>query len=167
MPNEIQLQTRLARLAVVVALLTSFAQADHLEFNRDIRPILSDKCFACHGFDAKTREAGLRLDTPEGAYALKDGIQAIKPGDLEESEAWHRVTHSDEDEVMPPPESNKSLTEEEKEVLKRWIEEGAKYQPHWAFVPPKKVAPSVVEGRNPIDRFHRSTSRRGGIVVLA
>ena len=153
MPNEIQLQTRLARLAVVVALLTSFAQADHLEFNRDIRPILSDKCFACHGFDAKTREAGLRLDTPEGAYALKDGIQAIKPGDLEESEAWHRVTHSDEDEVMPPPESNKSLTEEEKEVLKRWIEEGSKYQPHWAFVPPKKVAPSVVEGRNPIDHF--------------
>jgi hypothetical protein len=116
-PNEIQLQTRLARLAVVVALLTSFAQADHLEFNRDIRPILSDKCFACHGFDAKTREAGLRLDTPEGAYILKDGMAAIKPGDLDGSEVWHRVTHRDADEIMPPPESNKSLTAEEKKLL--------------------------------------------------
>ena len=125
-----------------------------LEFNRDIRPILSDKCFACHGFDAKTREGGLRLDTEEGAYSLKDGVQAIKPGDLQGSEVWHRITHVDEDEVMPPPESNKSLTKEEREVLKRWIEDGGKYQAHWAFVPPKKMAPPVVLGaRNPIDQF--------------
>jgi hypothetical protein len=125
-----------------------------LEFNRDIRPILSDKCFACHGFDAKTREGGLRLDTEEGAYFLKDGVQAIKPGDLQGSEVWHRITHVDEDEVMPPPESNKSLTKEEREVLRRWIEEGGKYQAHWAFVPPKKMAPPVVLGaRNSIDQF--------------
>ena len=124
------------------------------EFNRDIRPILSDKCFACHGFDAKTREGGLRLDTEEGAYSLKDGVQAIKPGDLQGSEVWHRITHVDEDEVMPPPESNKSLTKEEREVLKRWIEDGGKYQAHWAFVPPKKMAPPVVLGaRNSIDQF--------------
>ncbi|MDA8976052.1 DUF1553 domain-containing protein [bacterium] len=142
-------------LAFVVGLLLSAPGAwAKMEFNRDIRPILSDKCFACHGFDAKTREAGLRLDTEEGAYSLKDGVQAIKPGDLQGSEVWHRITHDDEDELMPPPESNKGLTEGEKEVLKRWIEEGAKYQPHWAFVPPKKRAPPVVSGaRNPIDQF--------------
>ncbi|MDB4389663.1 DUF1553 domain-containing protein [Akkermansiaceae bacterium] len=142
-------------LAFVVGLLLSAPGAwAKLEFNRDIRPILSDKCFACHGFDAKTREAGLRLDTEEGAYSLKDGVQAIKPGDLQGSEVWHRITHDDEDELMPPPESNKGLTEGEKEVLKRWIEEDGKYQPHWAFVPPKKRAPPVVSGaRNPIDQF--------------
>ena len=142
-------------LAFVVGLLLSAPGAwAKLEFNRDVRPILSDKCFACHGFDAKTREAGLRLDTEEGAYSLKDGVQAIKPGALQESEVWHRITHDDEDELMPPPESNKSLTEGEKEVLKRWIEEDAKYQLHWAFVPPKKRAPPVVSGaRNPIDQF--------------
>ncbi len=145
----------ICRLAFVVGLLLSASGAwAKLEFNRDVRPILSDKCFACHGFDAKTREAGLRLDTEEGAYSLKDGVQAIKPGALQESEVWHRITHSDEDELMPPRESNKSLTEGEKEVLKRWIEGGAKYQPHWAFVPPKKRAPPVVSGaRNPIDQF--------------
>ncbi|MDB4503151.1 DUF1553 domain-containing protein [Akkermansiaceae bacterium] len=142
-------------LAFVVGLLLSAPGAwAKMEFNRDIRPILSDKCFACHGFDAKTREAGLRLDTEEGAYSLKDGVQAIKPGDLQGSEVWHRITHDDEDELMPPPESNKGLTEGEKEVLKRWIEEDGKYQPHWAFVPPKKRAPPVVSGaRNPIDQF--------------
>ena len=145
----------ICRLALVVGLLLSAPGAwAKLEFNRDVRPILSDKCFACHGFDAETREAGLRLDTEEGAYSLKDGVQAIKPGALQESEVWHRITHSDEDELMPPPESNKSLTEGEKEVLKRWIEDGAKYQPHWAFVPPKKRATEVVSGaRNPIDQF--------------
>ena len=142
-------------LAFVVGLLLSAPGAwAKLEFNRDVRLILSDKCFACHGFDAKTREAGLRLDTEEGAYSLKDGVQAIKPGDLQGSEVWHRITHVDEDEVMPPPESNKSLTKEEREVLKRWIEDGGKYQAHWAFVPPKKMAPPVVLGaRNPIDQF--------------
>ena len=142
-------------LAFVVGLLLSAPGAwAKLEFNRDVRPILSDKCFACHGFDAKTRKAGLRLDTEEGAYFLKDGVQAIKPGALQESEVWHRITHDDEDELMPPPESNKSLTGGEKEVLKRWIEDGAKYQPHWAFVPPKKRAPPVVSGaRSPIDQF--------------
>jgi len=132
----------------------ALVQADEVEFNQDVRPILSDKCFACHGFDAKTREAGLRLDTADGAYALRDGGQAIKPGDLEGSEVWSRITHVDEDEVMPPPESNKILTEKEKETLKQWIEEGAKYQSHWAFLPPKKPVPPEVSGtRHPIDQF--------------
>lgn len=143
---------------------SAFAQAEELEFNRDVRPILSDKCFACHGFDAKTREAGLRLDTEEGAYALKDEMQAIKPGDLENSEVWKRITHRDVDELMPPPESNKNLMEEEKGTLKQWIEEGAQYQAHWAFVPPKKMTPPSATGaRNPIDQFIGSRLKKEGL----
>jgi hypothetical protein len=113
-----------------------------LRFNRDIRPILSDNCFACHGFDTKKREAGLRLDTPEGAYAVTDGVQAIKPGDLKRSEVWTRINSDDEDEVMPPPESHKKLNPRQKASIKRWIEEGAAYQMHWAFeAPVKPVVP--------------------------
>jgi hypothetical protein len=159
--GKLWLNERVSRFGATTSWLMmatmAFGDLERLEFNRDIRPILSDKCFACHGFDAKTREAGLRLDTVEGAYELKDGMQAIKPGKPGQSEVWHRITSTDADEMMPPPESNKSLTMEETELLKRWIEEGAKYQPHWAFVPPRKPAPPVTvspgEVRNPIDQF--------------
>src|SRR5262245_12897514 len=99
-----------------------------IEFNRDVRPILADACFACHGFDAKSRKAKLRLDTPEGAYALRKDIYAIKPGSLDESEAWKRVISPHADSVMPPPESNKTLTAAQKETLRLWIVQGAKYQ---------------------------------------
>jgi len=109
------------------------ADGGKLRFNQDIRPIFSDKCFACHGFDAKKRKADRRLDTPEGAYAVADGVQAIAPGDLAKSEAWKRILSRDEDEVMPPPESHKKLSDAEKALIKRWIEEGATYQKHWAF----------------------------------
>src|SRR5436305_2238241 len=84
--------------------------ADPLSFNRDIRHILSSNCFACHGFDAKKRQAELRLDTPEGATADHDGARAIVPGDLAKSELWRRITSTDEDEMMPPLTSNKKLT---------------------------------------------------------
>ena len=114
-----------------------------VRFNHDIRPILSDKCFACHGFDAKKRKADRRLDTPEGAYAVNDDVQGIKPGDLAKSEVWKRITTNDEDDVMPPPETHKKLTEEEKALIKRWIEEGAPYEKHWAFeMPVKPEVPS-------------------------
>ena len=86
------------------------ADAELLSFNRDIRPILSSKCFACHGFDAKKRQAELRLDTPEGATAEHDGVRAIVPGDLAKSELWRRMTSTDDDEMMPPPASKKTLT---------------------------------------------------------
>ncbi|MDB4438321.1 DUF1553 domain-containing protein [bacterium] len=166
MPNEFQLKASLARFGRVVALLTSSAQAGDLEFNRDIRPILSDKCFACHGFDAETREAGLRLDTPEGAYALKDGVQAVKPGDLGQSELWHRVTNTDPDEVMPPPGKNKDLSDVEKDLLRRWIEQGAEYQQHWAFVPPKKTQPPATPGgQNQIDRFILARLKKEGLAL--
>src|SRR5437764_4614180 len=102
-------------LSVVVASLfvgPARAADRALSFNRDIRPILSSKCFACHGFDAKKRQADLRLDTPEGALAEHDGVRAIAPGDLAKSELWRRVTSSDHDEMMPPPTSNKTLSAE-------------------------------------------------------
>jgi hypothetical protein len=125
------------------------AQSGTVEFNRDIRPILSDKCFHCHGFDPKTREAGLRLDEREAAIEEKDGIRAIVPGKPDESEMILRIFSADADEAMPPPDSNKKLTPEQKETLKRWIAEGAPYEPHWAYREPKR--PEVPQGRTAID----------------
>jgi hypothetical protein len=152
------------RLTILLTTLT-LASATHakLSFNQDIRPILSAKCIACHGpdegVDAKgkpNRKAGLRLDTPEGAYALKDGIAAIKPGSLTDSEAWIRIT--DKDDPMPPEDGHaKPLTSAEKELIKQWIVEGAEYEDFWAFVPAKKQAPPSVKNPswaiNDIDRF--------------
>ncbi|MDF2159327.1 PSD1 and planctomycete cytochrome C domain-containing protein [Algoriphagus sp. CAU 1675] len=114
---------------------------DQVSYNFHIRPILSDKCFACHGPDANKREANLRLDTPEGAFsALKDspGKYALVAGKPQDSELYHRISSSDPSELMPPPESNLSLSETEVALLKKWIEQGAEYEPHWAFVKPKK-----------------------------
>lgn len=131
--------------------------ADDLQFNRDIRPILSANCFACHGFDAKKREADLRLDVPDDAFAPRDGKTAIKPGDLTGSELWRRIVSDDPNLVMPPPSSRKALTAAEKDTLKRWIEQGAVYQKHWAFEAPVVTTPpevaSSMPGRNEIDRF--------------
>ncbi len=123
-------------------------------FNRDIRPILSDNCFACHGFDTRKRKAGLRLDTAEGAFTPdKDGKVAIKPGDVQGSELWHRLNSTDHDEVMPPSESHKTVTPAQKELLKRWIEAGAPYQKHWAFEGISHPAPPSFSAENPVDRF--------------
>lgn len=136
--------------------------AEPLTFNRDIRPILSDKCFACHGFDEETREAKLRLDTPEGAFRKKRrGKSAIVPGQLEESESWLRIISDDEEEVMPPPDSHKSLSDEEKGILKRWIEEGATYQRHWAFEAPVKQEVPAGTGSE-IDRFVEASLKKEG-----
>ena len=90
-------------------------------FNRDIRPILSENCFACHGFDAKKREADLRLDTADGAFSDLGGYRAIVPGDPAKSEVWQRILSTDPDEIMPPPKSHKTLTDEQKDTLRRWI----------------------------------------------
>ncbi len=122
---------------VVCAALGVAAPAP-VDFNRDIRPILAENCFACHGFDESARKAKLRLDVKESAYAEREGIVPIKPGDLDASEAWLRIISPHEDEVMPPPDSHRSLTAEQKEKIKAWIEQGAPYAEHWAFIPPKK-----------------------------
>src|SRR5712671_6527648 len=100
-----------------------------IQFNRDIRPILSDNCFSCHGIDAKKREAKLRLDIAEGAFkANEDGVAPITPGDPGKSEVWLRIISDDKDEMMPPPKSHKKITAEQRKVIKRWIEEGAPFQ---------------------------------------
>ena len=126
---------------------------ERIEFNRDIRPILSQNCFACHGFDPKHREGGLRLDTFEGATADRDGSRGIVAGSIDQSEVWKRITSTDADEVMPPPKSNKPrLSDEEQAILKRWIEQGAEYQRHWSFEAPKK-APVPADAGHPIDFF--------------
>lgn len=134
------------------------AAEPEIDYNRDIRPILSDKCFSCHGFDPGQRKAGLRLDTAEGAYAPIQGANpAIKPGKPEASEAWSRIQGEDESLRMPPADSHKVLSAGEKALLKTWIAQGAKYSRHWSFVPPTR--PPVPAGfsngpnRNPIDAF--------------
>lgn len=132
-------------------------ETDQISYNFHIRPILSDKCFACHGPDANKRESDLRLDTEEGAFkALKEspGKFALVAGKPEQSEMYHRILSSDPSEVMPPPESNLSLTEEEISLIKRWIEQGAKYEPHWAFLKVEKPkVPKSDWGHNEIDAF--------------
>ncbi|MBT5379108.1 MAG: DUF1553 domain-containing protein [Opitutae bacterium] len=116
-----------------------FAQVN---FNRDVRPILSDRCFACHGPDAHDRKAKLRLDQEsgeDGAYRIHKGSTAIKPGSIKDSELWYRITTDDADDLMPPAKSHKDpLAKEEQAIIKRWIEEGAPYEQFWAFVPARK-----------------------------
>lgn len=137
------------------------ASADRPDFNREIRPILSDNCFACHGPDDSTRKARLRLDRREGATEpSRSGALAIVPGDPDSSELIARITATDPGEVMPPPETGKSLTPEQVDVLRRWIASGADYQTHWAFVPPRRPPvpeppADVLEApiSNPIDAF--------------
>ena len=96
-----------------------------VSFNRDIRPILSSKCFHCHGPSEKSRKAKLRLDIEAEALSERDGIRAIVPGNLDESELWHRILSDDPEEMMPPPESKKPMTKEEVSLFKAWIDEGA------------------------------------------
>jgi hypothetical protein len=129
-----------------------------IDFNRQIRPILSDNCFACHGPDEKTRKAKLRLDTKEGAFGkLRDDGVVIMPGKAAQSELIARITAHDVTELMPPPKSNKKLTKDQIELLRQWIDQGAAWSTHWAFVPPSKPAlPGVKNSawpKNPIDRF--------------
>src|SRR5437879_5380342 len=107
-------------------------------FDRDIRPIFSDNCYQCHGPDEKARKAKLRFDTKEGAFRVKDGKTVIVPGKTAESELVRRVTSSDPEEVMPPPKSNRKLTASQIGLLRRWVEEGAKWGVHWAFVAPAR-----------------------------
>jgi hypothetical protein len=141
---------------------------EDIRFNRDVRPILSDNCFACHGQDAKKRKAKLRLDQSEGALAERDGVRAIVPGDLEQSELWARINEKDEDEVMPPPKSHKVLTVAEKNVLKRWIEQGAEYEGHWSFqAPQKQEVPQIAGVENPIDAFLQDRLGKEGLKAAA
>jgi hypothetical protein len=147
---------RLSSLAVAAvaglgwwALAGSTVQAAPPDFQRQVRPILAQYCFKCHGPDDKSREAALRLDTQEGAVArLESRMQAVVPGQPDASELIHRIHSTDPDVVMPPPATKKTMTAAEKEVLKRWIESGAEYQPHWAFVAPRPAPLPIVRHSN-------------------
>jgi hypothetical protein len=132
-----------------------------IEFNRDVRPILSENCFHCHGFDQKTREANRRLDTREGALAENDGIRAIVPGKLRESDTHVRIHSSDKDEKMPPADSGKKLTARQIAILDKWVEQGADYQEHWAYIAPSKPAPP--SGQHPIDALVRARLTEQGL----
>ncbi len=128
-------------LLVAPMISTAAAQstASPIDFNRDIRPLLSDTCFACHGPAEADRESELRLDTHAGTFADLGGYQAIVPGNPEESPLYLRLVTDDENELMPPAGSDKSLTREQINLIRRWIEQGADYQEHWAFERPVKA----------------------------
>jgi hypothetical protein len=121
------------------------------DYNKDVRHILSENCFHCHGFDEKHREANLRLDTMQGASTDLGGHRAITPGKTAESELIARIMSTDEDSIMPPIDSGKKLSESEKEILRRWIEQGAKYEKHWAFLSPEAVP--LTGSANTIDDY--------------
>lgn len=146
----------------------TFTEATAVSYDRDIRPILSDRCFTCHGPDSAALQADLRLDVAESATATRDGVTALVPGDLEGSELWRRVNSHDPDVVMPPPVSEKSLlSPQEKELVRRWIEQGAVYENHWSFeVPVRPELPAVKDAewaRNPIDHFILARLDREGL----
>ncbi|MEX2214709.1 MAG: PSD1 and planctomycete cytochrome C domain-containing protein [Phycisphaeraceae bacterium] len=169
-----------ALLAISAAPCAEAADAplpDEIKFNRDIRPILSDRCFACHGPDANKRKAKLRLDTEDGVFKKLDSGAIVTPGKPEASELWKRIISSDEEERMPLAKIGSSflkpLSDREKALVKRWIEQGAKWEGHWAYITPVKPPVPDMSGldgvakdfiRNPIDHFvlrkHREQNLR-------
>lgn len=146
-----------------LALPLSVLAAEEVRYNRDIRPILSENCFSCHGPDEKARKAKLRLDLfAEATKEYKTGTPIV-PGDLKKSEVWTRITSDDEDDVMPPPKSHLKLSAADKAKVKAWLEQGAKYEQHWAFLPPRRPAlPADLKG-SPIDALVDQGLRASGL----
>ena len=147
--------TLIAGLAL--ALPSSAAAGEPVRFNRDIRPILSDNCFACHGPDSTQRKADLRLDREDGLFAGGKKGPAVVKGKPDESPLLTRILSDDPEEVMPPPASHKTLTAQQKDLIRRWVEQGAPWEAHWSFIAPTRPPPPDVKhpqwARNPIDRF--------------
>lgn len=160
---------RVVVISFIALVFFQWIQAIGSDFNAQIRPILSDHCFQCHGPDGNRRKADLRLDTKEGLFGVlpstnseKSSIHApVTPGSLKESLIWERILSDDPEEQMPPPDANKALTPSQIESIKKWIESGAPYETHWAFIPP--TLPEVPDfsqdptwkswTRNPLDAF--------------
>jgi hypothetical protein len=154
-------------LGLVISMVAP-VRAATVDFNRDIRPILTQNCFKCHGFDPAGRKGGLRLDVAAGTVKkLKTGHVPIVPGKPDDSELVHRITSLTEDEVMPPPESGKKLTPEQIATLRQWVAEGGAYAKHWSFEPPVKAALPAVKNagwpKNPIDYFVLARLEREGL----
>jgi hypothetical protein len=146
-------------LAALVVALPAFAAK--VDYNEDVRPILSENCFYCHGPDGNKRKAKLRLDVREDALKHK----AFVPGDAEASELIKRLASTDSDEVMPPPDSHRTLTATQKEILKRWIAEGAEYKEHWAFVTPVRPALPGNGEKHPVDAFVVAKLAQAGLTL--
>ena len=141
----------------VIASATESLADDNVDFGRDIRPILSDHCFQCHGPDTNNREAALRLDVRESAMAKRDDRHAVVPGEPDQSELVRRITSTDPDQRMPPPEFERRLSATQIELISRWIQQGAQWQAHWSFVSPRRPDPPALDSlqwcRNSIDDF--------------
>jgi hypothetical protein len=160
-------------LLALLGVASSAVAAEQIDFNRQIRPILADACFHCHGPDAASREAKLRLDEREGLLQVREGVSVVVPGKPDESELLHRIVSPHEDEVMPPPRAARQLKPEEKELLRRWVVAGAPWGRHWSFAPPVATAvPEVPERRgwrstpqvrNPVDAFVVARLQREGL----
>ncbi len=154
-------------LQLFIATLCSGGLIAGIDFNRDIRPILSDHCFACHGPDEHERKGKLRLDTSEGARKGGETKSTIVPGNPDESELIHRIFSSDPDEVMPPPKAHKELSNDQKTLLRQWIAEGGKYAEPWTYLPPKKHAIPAAQSpdwsENWIDNFIADRLQREGL----
>jgi hypothetical protein len=147
----------------VLVFATESSGAEKVRFNRDVRPILSDTCFHCHGPDEKERKGGLRLDVrAEALKPAKSGATAIVPGSPEQSEIINRIHSKDADDVMPPDKLHKNLTAAQKEILRNWVAQGAEYEGHWAFLKPVRPA-SPIETPNPIDGFLRAKLEAAGL----
>lgn len=151
-------------LLLIISCSDSYDLPDTVDFNQHIKPILSDRCFACHGPDDQTREADLALHTEAGAFGVLDeatGHSVIRPGNLAQSELYQRINSDEADYMMPPPESHLSLNEREKKLVEKWIKQGADWKKHWSFIPPEK--PQVEElgnwGSNAIDVLVREKMR--------
>lgn len=158
----------LAMMTATAAVAAQPADSEPIVFSRDIRPLLSDNCFACHGPDAAQRPTELRLDIHESALAkLESGPPAIVPGDPAGSQLYQRITSQDDALRMPPPDSDKKLTPRQQELIKRWIEQGAPWSGHWAFEPVRRPAVPEVSGKypvhNPIDAFIQARMESAGL----
>jgi hypothetical protein len=159
-------------LSLCATVSAASAADDKIVFNRDIRPILSDTCFKCHGPDANKRKADLRLDSRAGAMAdLGGGQGAIVPGKPDESEAFRRLTSDDIEDKMPPPDSGLTLTPQQVELFRKWIAQGAEYQAHWSLISPSPdIKPPAVKetawARNPIDDFVLARLEKEGLTPV-
>ncbi len=155
-PDETTMKHLIPCLLFAAITAPALSAAEKLSYNRDVRPLLSDTCFKCHGPDKANRKGKLRLDDREAALAK----EAFVPGKPAESELIKRLHHSDPDEVMPPPDSVRQLTDAQKKIIAQWIAEGATYEPHWAYIPPTRTAvPTVADkawSANPLDTFIRA-----------
>ena len=148
----------------VPALAAPPAIPQTIDFNRDIRPILSDNCYACHGPDKNKRKAELRLDTHDGIFSTIKDHHTIVPGNVDQSELYRRVTERDPDERMPDPKSNKKLSDHDIALIKKWIEQDAPWQGHWAYLKPTRPqAPAIASVKNPIDRFILARLNEAGL----